>query len=218
MNDLAKEQLNSPKNPLGLDFNTPALQRKRRMRALKDRLANWYVSIGGLAVLGAITLIFFYLAHVVLPLFQGADIESRKAQQPAWLSEAAAPLMLAMEEQNQVAMRLGADGVVQFFNLKTGDAMQTVSLPLPEGVAIRSLSEDQPGTRRVALGLDNGQVLVLQHNYKVTYPDDVRTIAPVIEYPYGETPIELDPQGRALEHVAINLNSGTLSEAGADYI
>lgn len=215
MNDLAKEQLNSPKNPLGLDFNTPALQRKRRMRALKDRLANWYVSIGGLAVLGAITLIFFYLAHVVLPLFQGAEIESRKAQQPAWLSEAAAPLMLAMEEQNQVAMRLGADGVVQFFNLKTGELMQAVTLPLPEGVAIRSLSEDQPGTRRVALGLDNGQVLVLQHNYKVTYPNDVRTIAPVIEYPYGETPIELDPQGRALEHVAINLNSGTLMLAGA---
>ncbi len=215
MNDLAKEQLNGPKNPLGLDFNTPALQRKRRMRAFKDRLANWYVSIGGLAVLGAITLIFFYLAHVVLPLFQGADIESRKAQQPAWLAEAAAPLMLAMEEQNQVAMRLGADGVVQFFEVKTGAALQAVNLPLPEGVAIRSLSEDQPGTRRVVLGLDNGQVLVLQHSYKVTYPNDVRTIAPLIEYPYGETPITLDPQGRALEHVAINVNSGTLMLAGA---
>ncbi|MVW73931.1 ABC transporter permease subunit [Pseudomonas xionganensis] len=215
MNDLAKEQLNGPKNPLGLDFNTPALQRKRRMRAFKDRLANWYVSIGGLAVLGAITLIFFYLAHVVLPLFQGADIESRKAQQPAWLAEAAAPLMLAMEEQNQVAMRLAADGVVQFFDVRSGEAMQAVNLPLPEGVAIRSLSEDQPGTRRVALGLDNGQVLVLQHSYKVTYPDNVRTIAPLIEYPYGEAPITLDPQGRALEHVAINLNSGSLMLAGA---
>ena len=41
MNDLAKDRLPSPGNPLGLDFNTPALQRKRRLRALKDRLARW---------------------------------------------------------------------------------------------------------------------------------------------------------------------------------
>ena len=91
MNDLAKESVNRSQNPLGIDFNTPALQRKRRLRALKDRMARWYVSIGGLAVLGAITLIFFYLAHVVLPMFQGAELESRKAQQPAWLAEAQAP-------------------------------------------------------------------------------------------------------------------------------
>ena len=215
MNDLAKDRLPSPGNPLGLDFNTPALQRKRRLRALKDRLARWYVSIGGLAVLAAITLIFFYLAHVVLPLFQGAELQARDAQQPAWLAEADKPLLLAMEEQNQVAMRLAADGRVQFFQVKTGEALQALDLPLPQGVAIRTLAEDQPGSRRVALGLDNGQVLVLQHNYKVSYPDNVRTIAPVIEYPFGDTPISLDPQGRPIEHLAINLNSGTLLLAGA---
>ncbi|VXC62839.1 ABC transporter permease subunit [Pseudomonas sp. 8O] len=215
MNDLANESVNRSQNPLGIDFNTPALQRKRRLRALKDRLARWYVSIGGLAVLGAITLIFFYLAHVVMPMFQGAEMSPRKAQQPAWLAEAQAPLLLAMEEQNQVAMRLDRAGGVQFFNLKNGEAMSRVQLPLAEGVSVASVSQDQPGSRRVALGLSNGQVLVLQHNYKVTYPDNVRTIAPQIDFPYGEQPIALDPQGRPLEHVALNLNSGTLMLAGS---
>ncbi|WP_192985766.1 ABC transporter permease subunit [Pseudomonas sp. EggHat1] len=215
MNDLANESVNRSQNPLGIDFNTPALQRKRRLRALKDRLARWYVSIGGLAVLGAITLIFFYLAHVVMPMFQGAEMSPRKAQQPAWLAEAQAPLLLAMEEQNQVAMRLDRAGGVQFFNLKNGEAMSRVQLPLAEGVSVASVSQDQPGSRRVALGLSNGQVLVLQHNYKVTYPDNVRIIAPQIDFPYGEQPIQLDPQGRPLEHVALNLNSGTLMLAGS---
>jgi phosphate transport system permease protein len=215
MNDLANESVNRSQNPLGIDFNTPALQRKRRLRALKDRMARWYVSIGGLAVLGAITLIFFYLAHVVLPMFQGAELESRKAQQPAWLAEAQAPLLLAVEEQNQVAMRLDTSGAVQFFELKSGEALQRLQLPLPEGVSIASVSQDQPGTRRVVLGLSNGQALVIQHNYKITYPDNVRTIAPQIDFPYGEAPIELDPQGRPLEHVALNLNSGTLMLAGS---
>jgi phosphate transport system permease protein len=202
-----------------IDFATPVLQRKRRMRALKDRLARWYVTLGGLAVLGAITLIFYYLAYVVVPMFQGADMDARQAQQPAWLAEAQAPLMLAMEEQNQVGMRLAADAVVQFFDVRTGEPVKAVSLPLPQDVSIVSLGEDQPGSRRVALGLSNGRVLVLQHNYKVTYPDDVRTITPHIEFPFGEELIELDPQGRALERVAVNLNGGTLmltASTGAD--
>ncbi|MGQ7960027.1 ABC transporter permease subunit [Pseudomonas sp. SP16.1] len=215
MNDLANDSVNRSQNPLGIDFNTPALQRKRRLRALKDRMARWYVSIGGLAVLGAITLIFFYLAHVVLPMFQGAEMSARKAQQPAWLAEAQAPLLLAIEEQNQVAMRLDRAGMVQFFDLKSGAAVSRVQLPLAAGVSVASVGQDQPGSRRVALGLSNGQVLVLQHNYKVSYPDNVRTIVPQIDFPYGEQAIELDPQGRALEHVALNLNGGSLMLAGS---
>ncbi|MDH1865419.1 ABC transporter permease subunit [Pseudomonas chengduensis] len=215
MNDLANESMNRSQNPLGIDFNTPALQRKRRLRALKDRMARWYVSVGGLAVLGAITLIFFYLAHVVLPMFQGAELESRKAQQPAWLAEAQAPLLLAVEEQNQVAMRLDTSGAVQFFELKSGEALQRLQLPLPQGVSVASVGQDQPGTRRVVLGLSNGQALIIQHSYKITYPNNVRAIAPQIEYPYGEAPIEVDPQGRPLEHIAVNLNSGTLMLAGS---
>ena len=86
MNDLASETMTATSKSLGLDFNTPALQRKRRLRALKDRMARWAVSIGGMAVLGAITLIFFYLAYVVLPMFQGASLESRKPVEAAWLN------------------------------------------------------------------------------------------------------------------------------------
>lgn len=215
MNDLANESVNRSQNPLGIDFNTPALQRKRRLRALKDRMARWYVSIGGLAVLGAITLIFFYLAHVVLPMFQGAELQARKVQQPAWLAEAHTPLLLAVEEQNQVAMRLDNAGAIQFFELKSGEALQRTQLPLPAGVSVASVGQDQPGSRRVVLGLSNGQALVIQHNYKITYPNNVRAIAPQIDYPYGEAPIEIDPQGRPLEHVAVNLNGGTLMLAGS---
>ncbi len=61
MNDMANSPMNSSLAPERIDFNTPALQRKRRIRALKDRLTRWYVLVGGLAVLAAITLIFFYL-------------------------------------------------------------------------------------------------------------------------------------------------------------
>ena len=215
MNDLASETMTATSKPLGLDFNTPALQRKRRIRALKDRIARWAVSIGGMAVLGAITLIFFYLAYVVLPMFQGASMESRKPVQVAWLNEAAAPLLLAIEEQNQVAMRLDQQGQVQFFDARQMQALSTVQLPLPADAQIVSVAQDQPGSNRVALGLSNGQVLVFQHVYKITYPNDVKTITPRVEYPFGEAPIALDSQGRELDHLALSLNSGTLMLAGS---
>ncbi|MCQ4348562.1 ABC transporter permease subunit [Pseudomonas stutzeri] len=210
MNDLANETMTSLTKTQRLDFDTPALQRKRRLRALKDHLSRWYVSIGGLAVLGAITLIFFYLAWVVMPIFGGASLEARPAQQPAWLTEQAPALLLAVEEQNQVAMRLDRSGRVQFFALKNGEALNSQRVALPDGVAISSVAEDQPGSRRLALGLSNGQVLVLQHNYKVSYPDDVKTISPEIAYPFGEAPITLDPQGRALDKVGISQNGPAL--------
>ena len=50
MNDLARETVTASPKSLRLDFNTPALLRKRRIRALKDHLARWLVSIGGMAL------------------------------------------------------------------------------------------------------------------------------------------------------------------------
>ncbi|MDP3978063.1 MAG: ABC transporter permease subunit [Pseudomonas sp.] len=210
MNDLAREPVTASPKSLRLDFNTPALLRKRRMRALKDHLARWCVSIGGMAVLGAITLIFFYLAYIVLPMFQGADLDARQPVQPAWLAKAGQPLLLAVEEQNQVAMRLDERGQVQFFDAKSMDALSTVDLPLPAGSQVVSVGLDQPGSNRVALGLSNGQVLVFEHAYRVSYPNDVKTITPRVDYPFGEAAISLDEQGRALDHVGVSLNGGTL--------
>ncbi|MWV14665.1 ABC transporter permease subunit [Pseudomonas sp. L-22-4S-12] len=211
MNDLANDTMTaSSDNSQRLDFNTPALLRKRRMRALKDRMTRWYVSVGGLAVLACITLIFFYLAHVVLPMFGGAELTSRKAQQPAWLASQGEALLLAVEEQNKVAMRLSRAGQVQFFSLKDSALLNDYQLPLPAGVGISSVSQDQPGSRRVVLGLSNGQVLLFQHDYKVSYPDNVKTITAKVNYPFGEVPLVLDAQGRALEHVAVSQNDDTL--------
>ena len=215
MNDLANSPMTTTSAPKRIDFNTPELQRKRRIRALKDHLTRWYVFIGGLAVLGAITLIFFFLGYVVFPLFQGADLNAKQALTPVWMQDAGKPLMISVEEQNQVGMRVSDKGMVLFFNAKTGDELSRVNLPLPAGTQVTSIGEDQPGNPVVVLGLSNGQALVFRHSYRVSYPDNKKTITPAIEYPYGETPIVLDPQGRALDHVNLSVNDSTLVLAGS---
>ncbi|MDI6935015.1 ABC transporter permease subunit [Serratia sp. Se-PFBMAAmG] len=216
MNDLANSTMTHNSPPERIDFNTPELQRKRRMRALKDRLTRWYVLVGGLGVLAAITLIFFYLAYVVLPLFQGAELTSKKALEPTWLQQdAGKPLMIALEEQNLVGMRVSDKGQAVFFDTKSGAELKRVGLPLPAGTQVSSIGTDQPGSPLVVLGLSNGQALVFHHTYKITYPDNKKTITPGIDYPYGEQPFVLDEQGRALEHVSVNLNGENLVLAGS---
>ena len=215
MNDLANSPMTTTSAPKRIDFNTPELKRKRRIRALKDHLTRWYVFIGGLAVLGAITLIFFFLGYVVFPLFQGADLNAKQALTPVWMQDAGKPLMISVEEQNQVGMRVSDKGIVLFFNAKTGDELSRVNLPLPAGTQVTSIGEDQPGNPVVVLGLSNGQALVFRHTYKVSYPDGNKTITPAIEYPYGQAPVALDPQGRALDHVNLSVNDSTLVLAGS---
>nr|WP_314494284.1 ABC transporter permease subunit [uncultured Pseudomonas sp.] len=216
MNDLANSTMTQNSPPARIDFNTPEMQRKRRVRAFKDRLTRWYVLVGGLAVLAAITLIFFYLAYVVLPLFQGAELTRKDALTPTWLQQdAGKPLMIALEEQNLVGMRVSDKGQVLFFDTKRGAELKRVELPIPAGVQVTSIGSDQPGSPLVVLGLSNGQALLFHHSYKITYPDGKKAIAPGVDFPYGEQPFVLDEQGRALEHVSVNLNGENLLLAGS---
>ncbi len=198
-----------------IDFNTPALQRKRRLRALKDRLTKWYVLVGGLAVLATITLIFFYLAYVVLPLFSGAELTKRETLSPAWLQDAGKPLLLAIEEQNLIGLRISEQAEAVFFTAATGAELKRVKLPIPAQGHLVSLQQGLPGTALMIAGLSDGTALVFRHSYKVSYPNDKKTITPEIEYPYGDTPFMLDQQGRALEHVNLSAEEGKLLLAGA---
>lgn len=166
-------------------------------------------------MLAAITLIFFFLAYVVLPLFQGADLTAKDPLTPAWMQDAGKPLMFSLEEQNQVGMRVSDKGQALFFDIDNGAELRRVDLPIPAGATVTAIGKDQPGSPLVVVGLSNGQALVFRHTYKVSYPDGKKTISPAIEYPYGETPIVLNEQGGALEHVNLNATDSALVVAGS---
>ncbi|MCQ2995681.1 ABC transporter permease subunit [Pseudomonas syringae] len=122
--------------------------------------------------------------------------------------------MLTVEEQNQVGMRISDKGEAVFFGIADGAEIKRVSLPLPAGVSVASIGQDQPGTPLIALGLSNGQVLAFRHSYLITYPNNHKTITPTITWPYGEAPLVLDEGGQGVEHVSINANGEKLLIAG----
>jgi len=190
----------SPANgPSLFESLQPELIRRRRWRIIKDHVARHSVGVGGIGVIIAIVLIFFYLLYVVLPLFFSASTDS-VASYPLPANENIQ--MLALEEQNEIAVRFTADAHAVFFNAASGKVIDDVVLPLPDGVRVTSFARGNIATGLVAYGLSDGRALLAKHKYTISYPDDQRVIIPSIEFPLGEEPIEVDDAGRAIEQLA----------------
>ncbi len=177
----------------------------QRWRLLKDSMARYGVIIGGLGVIVAIVLIFFYLLYVVYPLFISANASPT--------SEYAVPeqalgktLLLEVEEQNELAARFTDSGQVVFFEAVTGKTRLTKAIAIPEGTHITSFAQGSPVNEgAVIYGLSNGTAIIVKHQYKVTFPNNVRVITPSLKYPLGEQPLVMDETGAALERVAVKV-------------
>jgi len=196
-------ELNSTKQSPSL-FQHGTLTRHQRWRLIKDNLAGRGVIFGGLGVIAAIVLIFFYLLYVVYPLFIDADAEAITQYQLPEI-HAGNTLLLAMEEQNEVAVRFTDQGKAIFFEVATGKTISIESLAIPENVNIVSFSEGSPATGVVAYGLSDGRAIVAKHAYKVSYPNDKRLITPVIEYPMGKDALIIDNDANAIENINIKI-------------
>lgn len=189
-----------------LDFDTPAAKRLRKLRALKDKSASVGIAFGGISVIIAILLIFFYLLYEVAPLFHSAEIKQWQQN-----GQAAAPyeapgrgktLYLTMEEQAEIGLRVTDQGEIIFFDVRGGNVLQQSNIPVPAGAEITSFALASDASRIFAVGFSNGEVLVLKHSYKSTYPEGKRVITPFIEYPFGEAPLAIADS--AVTEVALN--------------
>jgi len=184
----------------------------RRWRHLKDRLAKHGVAIGGIGVILAIVLIFFYLLLVVLPLFKPAEIEAGPSY--PLTEDPQAIHYLTVDEYVEVGLAVDEDGRASFFSTADGHLIERIDIELPPGARVTALGKADPAVELLALGLDNGQVVVVKPVYKVTYPDDRRHITPALEYPLGTDPIELDEDGGPLRAVALQMSDEQATLAG----
>ena len=175
------------------------LQSQYSQRALKDRLARYFVSLGGVSVIIAILLIFFYLLYVVVPMFESAEInESQSYAAPG----EGKTLLLGLEEQGGIAVRFTDKGQAIFFDANTGQVVLNQSLNITAPITAVASNLD-----RVVLGLANGTAIVTQYTFELSYPNDVRTVTPALEYPLGEKPLVIDGTGGALTDIDFQLSN-----------
>jgi len=175
------------------------LQSQYNQRALKDRLARYFVSLGGVSVIIAILLIFFYLLYVVIPMFESADISEGQTYSAPGEGKT---LLLGLEEQGGVAVRFTDRGEAIFFEADSGKIVLNQSLNISAPITAVAANLD-----RVVLGLANGTVIVVKYTFELSYPDDVRTITAALEFPLGEKPLVIDELGGALTRIDFQLSN-----------
>ncbi|HZC01203.1 MAG TPA: phosphate ABC transporter permease, partial [Gammaproteobacteria bacterium] len=89
-------------------YDDPSAVRLRHWRGFKDRFVRFWVAVGGLSVIIALVLIFFYLLYTVLPLFRPAHIEP-VASYPVPGGTQVQTLYLAAEEYAELGLRLSLE-------------------------------------------------------------------------------------------------------------
>lgn len=189
--------------------------RRHLIRKFKDRFAAWTISAGGMSVLFAILLIFFYLLFEILPLFRSASVHAVADYPLSKLGEMEKPLYLAIEEQNEIGMRLDAAGKIVFFHVVSGEPVSSFDAPLPQDAQITSFTIDSEQSQSFALGLSDGSVILAHHDYSSAYGDQgAREITPSLTYPYGDKPLVL-LQGEALHSLAMRTTDSGLILVGA---
>ncbi|QSB01499.1 ABC transporter permease subunit [Methylomonas sp. EFPC1] len=198
-------------------FQTATSERYQRWRLVKDKMVARGVVAGGLSIILAVVLIFFYLLYVVFPILMPshAEVVGRYDVPEQVLGNT---VFLSMEEQNEVAVRFTDTGKAIFFSVATGQLIRVDTLPIPEQLQITSYAHGGVDKGVIAFGLSDGRAVVVKHDYKLSYPGGKRVITPAIQYPLGAEPLVVDKQGQALTKLAVKLGdkNSTLLAKTAD--
>ena len=145
-------------------FDNAAMNRTRRLRAIKDRVARQGIVIGGMVVIVAVMLIFFYLLWEVLPLFRGASMDVVH-QQPLPKVHAATRF-LSVEEQRDVGFRLDESGRATFIGVRDGRLISEQQLP--HAARLQVVARADAASDLLGIGYDDGQILLANQVYRTT--------------------------------------------------
>ncbi|QIR14907.1 ABC transporter permease subunit [Shewanella aestuarii] len=178
-------------------------------RAFKDKAAQIGVTVGGTMVFVALLLIFFYLLYVIKPIFDGADIQPVTAVELQHTEVAS--LFVGSDEQNEVLFRVAVDGQIDFYSSVTNQHISTYKADLPLGTTVTSSAKSSPSEQRFALGLSNGQVMVMGIDFVLTYPNNQRVITPKVSQ-LVEQSLVINPNG-AIYNLVFDYSDGRMTFA-----
>lgn len=170
-------------------------------RRVKDRLARYGVTSGGIFVLITLVLIFFYLLYVIMPIFSSVKVAPGQAFSLAFSDQ---PAVVHINEQNDIAYRMSEQGNLAFIDLRDQHAGKVISQHQIMAGA-ESFAKTLPSEEVFAYGGRSGDVVVFKPVFRVTFTGGEKQTSPGISYPLGESPLELDPDGQPITRLAMTL-------------
>ncbi len=191
------------------------LQQRDRVRQLKDRLARYAVTIGGVGVLFALALIFLYLVMMVLPIFSSAKIEQSGGQAATFASE---PYAISVDNYGKHAFVATLKGQIYFLDLVADakiadDVMPTPQLQFQLPTEPSAFYKMPASSGWLAYADTFGQITALQPEFSVDFSSQGKRVAAKVRH-YSSKPILLEPAGKAITQLAISIQARSAVFAG----
>ncbi len=184
-----------------------SLTSREKWRLQKDRLANYGVTIGGISVIAAILLIFFYLLYVVYPLFIPAQAKLFNSYQ---LEQSNTLLHVDMDERAEFGVRYHRNGEVIFFKVADGTTVQRDMITNSEsGISAIAKDESKPGY--VAVAFNDGTLMLLRHRFLIHYEGEERITEFQLAYPYGREAQSISDDTESIKRLVYRDNDEQIS-------
>ena len=166
-----------------------------------NTITRYVVALGGVSVIAAIALIFFYLLWVVAPIFAGASVEDGRSYD----LDIGPPLLLDINESEEIGLVFDAHGQAVFWDLENGAEKARMDLQRE----LSAVKHVYPGSARYAVVDEGGALNLFEATYPISFQDDDRTIRADLKHLFDEEWIEL---GETADF-DVHLSGSTLSIA-----
>ena len=177
-----------------------SLKERDRIRYVKDRVARFTVTAGGVGVLFALLLMFFYLLSIALPVFSSATIESS-----ATMSYAHADRLVALDIDNygENGYVVSESGQLTYLSFTQDQVKTLTSTQLVHNPSAFAKGDAALGW--LAFGNQKGEVIVARPHYAVSFSEQGRVLSPNIDIFNDDKPILLDKQRQPLQKLAFTV-------------
>ncbi|WP_448213764.1 ABC transporter permease subunit [Colwellia sp. MEBiC06753] len=174
------------------------------IRQLKNKLAKWFISLGGVMVLFTLILIFLYLLYVIKPIFESAHVEPVNEVSVQVNGDI---LATGLDELKEVAYQIDSSGTISFYQMAESDFRAQGSEMLSEQITTNEIAQVKSsfGGKYLVVDVDGGVKLV-RAKFSSIYPNDKRDISPSVAYPLGEELLPVDEQNSKLENISFAMN------------
>lgn len=177
-----------------------SLNERDKVRYLKDRLARIIVKSGGIGILAAILLIFFYLVSMVLPVFSSAEVNLKSEYNYQQKNKT---IGIGVGDYGENAFIFDDTGQLKYIGFEEGVAktLLTTSI-LKKPVAFAKSAQSQGW-----YGYSNsiGEVLVVKPRFNVSFTGDGRILTPNLKVFNDGNPIVVDDKQSPIKQFAFSV-------------
>ena len=193
------------------------LTSSNRSRGVKNSLAKWLITLGGISVLFTLVLIFLYLLYVVKPIFESAKIEA-DVNISLHLNPNEKVLSTGVDELQEVAYQITDVGNIDFYHLKASDEKASNQFNVGDkALSLPLLISDDFNENSVAIVVSSfsankllhtvtGKTLLVQPSFFAKYANDTREIIPQVNYPLGNDSLIIDEYESTLSQLAFSMD------------